>query len=136
MTPALMAALHARVFTQPRPWSEAEFAGLLTSPFVFALVEANGFLLGRVVADEAELLTLAVDPGYWGQGTGGRLVDRFVATATQRGGESAFLEVAAPNQRAQTLYARKGFALQGRRRNYYSSASGPAVDALILVRPL
>ena len=34
MTPAEMAALHARSFTTPRPWSEAEIADLLASPLV------------------------------------------------------------------------------------------------------
>lgn len=136
MTPTQMAALHVRVFTLPRPWSESEFATLLESPLVFAATEADGFLLGRVVAGEAELLTLAVNPDKWGQGIGGRLVAAFIGAATARGGESAFLEVAQSNQRAQALYARHGFTMQGRRKGYYSNAAGLVDDALILVRPL
>ena len=58
-----MAALHGASFTMPRPWSAVEFAELLASPRVFALTTgAEGLLLGRVVVDEAELLTIAVDP--------------------------------------------------------------------------
>jgi ribosomal-protein-alanine N-acetyltransferase len=134
MTPSQMAAIHALIFTLPRPWAEAEFEGLLTSPLVFALTEDAGFLLGRVVAGEAELLTLAVAPDQWGKGIGGRLVDAFIRTAKIRGGESAFLEVASLNQRAQGLYAKKGFVPQGRRKGYYSGSSGIRDDALILVR--
>ena len=58
MTPEAMAALHARTMTTPRPWSREEFAALLGSPGVFAVGEPTGFALGRVVLDEAELLTL------------------------------------------------------------------------------
>lgn len=135
MTPAQMAALHARVFSTPRPWSEAEFAELLGQPLVFAVHETAGFLLGRVIAGEAELLTLAVDPSHWGQGIGGRLVDGFIQDVAARGGESAFLEVAASNHRAIQLYARKGFVQQGLRKGYYRHSDGTGDDALILVRP-
>ncbi|RMD95053.1 MAG: ribosomal-protein-alanine acetyltransferase, partial [Alphaproteobacteria bacterium] len=63
MSPEEMAALHARVFTShPAAWSAAAFSGLLAEPSVFALEGAGAFLLARVVADEAELLTLAVAP--------------------------------------------------------------------------
>lgn len=133
MTPAELAALHARVFTTPRPWSAAEFAALLADPLVFLLSEPAGFLLGRVVAGEAELLTLAVAPEARRQGTGARLVQEFLQESARRGAESAFLEVAAPNAAARALYAAAGFAETGRRRNYYRNAEGGAEDALILV---
>jgi ribosomal-protein-alanine N-acetyltransferase len=133
MTPAQMAELHARVFTLPRPWTKPEFDTLLASPLVFCLAQPEGFILGRVVADEAEMLTLAVNPDHWGQGFGGRLVDGFLDTVRARASESAFLEVAAQNLRAQGLYARKGFLQAGRRKDYYRSKTGVAQDALVLV---
>ncbi len=134
MTPRHLAALHAACFTAPRPWSEAEFAALLDDPLVFLLTEPEaGFLLGRVVAGEAELLTLAVAPDLRRQGTGRRLVAGFLDEAARRGAESAFLEVAAPNAAARALYAAAGFAEVGRRRNYYRTPEGGAEDALILV---
>lgn len=133
MTPAAMAALHGACFTTPRPWSEAEFAALLAEPSVFALTGADGLLLGRVVAGEAELLTLAVAPAARRQGAGARLVADFLAEATRRGAESAFLEVAESNAPARALYAAAGFALAGRRRRYYSLPQGGAEDALVLV---
>jgi ribosomal-protein-alanine N-acetyltransferase len=133
MTPVQLAALHARVFTTPRPWSAAEFAALLADPLVFLLTGPAGFLLGRVVAGEAELLTLAVAPEARRQGTGARLVQGFLQESARRGAESAFLEVAAPNAAARALYAAAGFAEAGRRRNYYRSPEGGAEDALILV---
>lgn len=128
MTPADLAALHAACFTRPRPWSAAEFAALISAPGAFLLTEGGGFLLGRALADEAELLTLAVPEAARRQGTGARLLARFVTEARARGAEAAFLEVAADNAPARALYSRAGWAAAGRRRDYY----GPGADALVL----
>ncbi|MDB5659676.1 MAG: ribosomal-protein-alanine N-acetyltransferase [Cypionkella sp.] len=131
-----MAAIHAACFVTPRPWSVVDIAGTLASPFVFVLTEPHGFLIGRVVAGEAELLTLAVDPRARQRGTGGRLVDGFLAEAAARGGESAFLEVLASNLPAQSLYARKGFVQKGKRSGYYHTPDGKRLDALVLTRAI
>ena len=136
MSPAEMAVIHAACFTTPPPWSAVEIAQTLDSAFAFALTAPSGFLIGRVVAGEAELITLAVDPAARRQGIGGRLVAQFLAEAAQRGAESAFLEVAADNLPAQSLYAGKGFEQKGKRRNYYRTPAGARVDALVLARAL
>jgi ribosomal-protein-alanine N-acetyltransferase len=137
VTPAALSALHARCFTSPRPWTEAEFASLLADPLAFLMVEGDaGFLLGRAVAGEAELLTLAVAPEARRRGLGLRLVSRFLYQARLRGAESAFLEVGSDNPAAQAVYAKAGFAETGRRRGYYRSADGGLVDALVLRRVL
>ncbi len=137
MTPLDLAALHARCFATPRPWTPGEFTEILADPLVFLLVEGDaGFLLGRAVAGEAELLTLAVAPEARRRGLGQRLVSRFLYQARLRGAESAFLEVAADNDAAQAVYARAGFIPAGRRRGYYRGADGKSVDALVLRRAL
>lgn len=136
MTPAEMARLHAACFTTPRPWTEAEFAGLLAEPSVFALTRPGAILLGRAIAGEAELLTLAVDPAARRQGLAHALVQDFLAEARARAAESAFLEVAEANAPARALYAAAGFAQAGRRRGYYRLPGGGAEDALVLVRAL
>ena len=137
MTPAALSSLHARAFTTPRPWSEDEFAGWLADPLACLLVEGDaGFLLGRAVAGEAELLTVAVAPEARGRGLGRRLVSRFLYQARLRGAEVAFLEVAEDNAPARAVYAGAGFAESGRRRGYYRTPEGRAVDALVLRRVL
>lgn len=136
MTPAALADLHALCFTAPRPWSASEFADLLRNPHVFSRFVPAGFVLGRVVADEAELLTLAVDPVQRGKGLGAQLVESFLSEAKARGAESAFLEVAENNASARRLYERHGFGLAGRRKGYYGKTTGQILDALVLVRPL
>ncbi len=137
MTPEALAALHTRCFTTPRPWTAAEFEGFLADPLAFLLVEGDAaFLLGRAVAGEAELLTLAVAPEARGRGLGIRLVSRFLYQARLRQAGAALLEVAADNAAALALYARAGFVEVGRRRGYYRLPDGRAVDALVLRRAL
>lgn len=129
MTPTDLAALHAACFAaHPRPWSAAEFADLLASPLNFLLSRPQGFLLGRTVADEAELLTLAVAPAARRQGIGAALLADFAATSRVRGATVAFLEVASDNAPAIALYTGAGWSRAGQRRNYYA----PGIDALLL----
>ena len=131
MTPEAMAALHGACFTLPRPWVAAEFAAMLADPLILVLAEPGGLLVGRVVAEEAEVLTLAVAPGARRGGIGAHLVARFLDEAAARGAEAAFLEVATSNRAAIGLYQQAGFARTGIRRGYYDGT-----DALILARPL
>lgn len=134
--PAEWATLHAACFTVPRPWSEAEIAHLLASPHVFALGDSRGFMIGRAVAGESELLTLAVAPTIRRQGLGQKLVQTFLDQSRALGAESGFLEVAADNQAAIALYQRAGFAQAGKRRDYYTAPDGHKIDALVMVCPL
>ncbi len=136
MTPAEMAALHALCFRTPRPWDAAEFAQFLADPLCFALEDAEGLLIGRTVAGEAELLTLAVAPQSRRRGVGARLVNRFLYQARCRSAETAFLEVAADNAPAIALYTAAGFAPAGRRKGYYLHPDGTRCDALVMSRPL
>ena len=137
MTPEALAALHARCFRAPPPWSAADFAGFLADPLAFLLVEGDaGFLLGRAVAGEAELLTLAVAPEARRLGLGRKLVARFLYQAQLRGAVRAFLEVKADNAAAVALYESAGFTPAGRRRGYYQSTDGTRTDALVLAREL
>ena len=137
MTPAGLAALHRRCFRIPPPWSEADFAAFAADPLAFLLVEGDaGFLLGRAVAGEAELLTLAVAPESRRLGLGRKLVARFLYQARLRGAERAFLEVSAENLAAIALYESAGFAAAGRRRDYYAASEGGRIDALVMARGL
>lgn len=132
---AEMARLHQASFVLPPPWSEADLAATLAGAFAFALNRPGGFLLGQVVAGEAEVLTLAVDPALRRQGTGRALMQDFLETARARGGQTAFLEVAETNTAARALYLVMGFAPAGRRKGYYRAA-GQVVDALVMRRDL
>ena len=111
---------------------------LLRMPGCFACLHMSadevpsGMALLRVVADEAELLTIAVLPAARGQGIGAILLAEGLAEAAQRGAVRMFLEVAPGNAPAYALYERLGFSAVGRRRGYYADGS----DALVLSKCL
>ncbi len=136
MTPQALALLHAQAFTSPRPWTETEFADVLGGPGAFLLTEGEGFAVGRAIAGEAELLTLAVPQAARRQGVGRRLLARFEAKAAERGAATAYLEVAADNTAALALYAKAGWYEAGRRAGYYARQGAPSVDALVLTKAL
>ena len=136
---ARLAALQAASFDVP--WSAQALAATLAGEGVLAVVseadgEAKGFIVARVAAGEAEILTLAVDPGERRRGHGERLVAAAVDQARAAGAEAVFLEVATDNPAAIALYHKFGFTPAGRRAAYYARRESPPSDALILRRDL
>lgn len=130
--------IHAQAFL--RPWSALDIESVLTDPAVFAdAAQASrgggdllGFVLSRKAADEAEILSIAVDRRARGAGIGRALLATHAARLTQAGVRSLFLEVEESNAPARALYARAGFVQAGRREAYYRKPSGDAAAALIL----
>ena len=119
-------------------WTASQCAGLLPMPGVWLILAREGgavigLALGRAVAGEAELLLLAVRRGAQGRGIGRMLLDRFTEEAKGRGALRLHLEVREGNH-AVKLYEDFGFALVGRRRNYYSGPDGRYFDALTLAK--
>lgn len=136
MTPTELAALHAQCFEMPRPWGANEFISLLSSNGVFLVCNDAGFALGRAVAGEAELLTLAVAPAARRHGNGRQLLTAFESEALGRGTTEAFLEVAASNFAALTLYQANGYSESGRRKDYYCPPTGQKIDAILMRKHL
>lgn len=136
MSAAHLAALHKAAFDTRRAWSKAEFQDLLTKKHCHAISDSNGFSLIRVVADEAELLTLAVHPEKQNRGLGRTLLDKTIAMAATHGAAKMFLEVAADNTPAIRLYTSSGFATVGKRSQYYARSNAASVDALVMARAL
>lgn len=136
MTPEALSALHARCFTVPRPFTTAEFVTLLAAPGCFLCTVKDGFALGRTVADEADLLTLAVAPEERRKGRARQLLAKFEAQAIQQGAGTAFLDVAADNGAARALYRSAGWRETGRRRGYYRRPDGVSVDAVVMRKTL
>ena len=134
MTPGAMAAVHAAAFE--RPWDAAAFQTLIDQPGVLALGDDDGFILIRMAADEAEILTLAVRPDGRRRGLGRVLVEAAGAAARHLGAERLFLEVAQDNTAALALYRGVGFIEVGRRRAYYPRPDGTAADALVLAQEI
>ena len=100
MTVEEMAAIHKAAMTTPAAWSAPTFEGFLAFPGAILTSEARGFALGRVIADEAELLTVAVHPDARRQGIAARCLAGFEAEARTKGARRVFLEVAETNSGA------------------------------------
>jgi ribosomal-protein-alanine N-acetyltransferase len=86
--------------------------------------------------DVADVMTLAVVPGWRGRGLGDLLVGELVRRAGKSGAGSVMLEVRADNGPARRLYERHGFEEVSVRRRYYRQPDGPDVDALVMRRRL
>ena len=98
--------------------------------------QVDGYVLGRVAADEAEVLSIGVDPEARRRGLGLALLGALAARVAGMGAARLYLEVSAVNAPAIALYERCGFTRLGLRRGYYREPGRPAEDALLLGRDL
>jgi len=135
MTPAALARTYAAAFPDDRPWTETEFATLFQSPGVKLVGDDVCFLIGRLVANEAEILTLATHPDHRRKGLARTVLGAF-ERSNHPEAASIFLEVDASNTAARALYSTCGYAQVGLRRGYYKRRDRPATDALILSKNL
>ena len=129
------ADLHRISFS--KSWSDGEFEGLLASaPVITDGVGASGIVSGFVVSrrasDEAEILTIAVDPASRGRGMAKALLGYHLSRLARAGVSSLFLEVDESNAPALALYWRYGFVKIGQRTGYYARADGRRATALVL----
>jgi ribosomal-protein-alanine N-acetyltransferase len=89
--------------------------------------EVTGFLMGREVADEAEVFTFAVLPKFRRQGHGGALVSAAIEGMRSRGVKNVFLEVRESNLGAIAFYEAFGFSKVGYRKVYYTYPEEAAI---------
>ena len=123
-------------------WTRSQCAGILPMNGVLLTLarvgdegEAIGFSLTRSVADESELLLLAVMPDHQGKGIGRQLLEQFIDRARSDGATRVHLEVRDGNP-AVAMYRAAGFEPVGRRRKYYRAADGRNFDALTFARAI
>lgn len=128
--------LHSRAFPDMRGWSATEFRALIDDPATIFVALPHAFMVGRIAADEAEILTISTDPDQRRKGKAAHLLEEFEEIAKGRGAVAIFLEVASTNRAARTLYGNRGYLQVGKRPGYYSSNGSSAVDALILRKNL
>jgi [ribosomal protein S18]-alanine N-acetyltransferase len=132
---AAISAVHGRSFR--RGWDEDEIRRLLLDRNVVAQrmtlgAKLIGFILSRAAADEAEILSVAIAPGWKGRGLSRSLLDLHLRRLAGIGVRSVYLEVGESNTPARRLYRRAGFREVGRRQGYYDDGA----TALVLRRDL
>jgi [ribosomal protein S18]-alanine N-acetyltransferase len=132
---AAISALHTASFQ--RGWGEDEVYRLLIEKTVVAHRAMTGktfigFILSRMAAGEAEILSIAVAPRQRGRGFARPLLDLHLRRLAGLGTRAVFLEVDERNAAARALYRRAGFYDVGRRQGYYQTGA----SALVLRRDL
>ena len=135
----LASRLHGEAFAPlgERAWTRQDMAELLASPGAAGwAVQSDESVLGialcRVAADEAELLTIAVQSTARRRGVGRALLSAVIAHARDGGARSLFLEVGADNPAALALYGQAGFQAVGKRKAYYRRGEGAPADAVVM----
>jgi ribosomal-protein-alanine N-acetyltransferase len=123
---------------QAARWPKEVYLELPASPGGLGLAcetlgHVTGFLIGRQVADEAEVLNLAVRSASRRQGQATALLSAAFEEFRRGGATRAFLEVRASNTAAIAFYTSHGFTLCGQRKAYYRD---PVEDALCMGRNL
>jgi ribosomal-protein-alanine N-acetyltransferase len=136
---AQLAKIHAASFH--RGWGESEFESMLAerNTLVHRLRLGRriaGFIVSRIGADEAEILSVALDPRHRGRGLSRDLLLTHLGHLAGRGVRTVFLEVEENNHPARQLYQRAGFAVVGRRERYYQQVGGEQLNALLMRRDL
>ena len=131
----VMAAAFAERYGEA--WTRSQCAGILPMTGVRLVLARDdekvaGFALFRTIADDSELLLIAVDPAIQGRGIGRELLGHFIAHSKSSGAERIHLEVRDGNP-AIEVYKSAGFAQANRRRNYYRGRGGGEFDALTFV---
>lgn len=123
-------------------WTRSQLVGILPMAGVALVVARSrrrgasaGFSLARFVADEGELLLIAVHPKFQRRGVGKLLLDQFLNHAGERGLRRVHLEVRDGNPAA-SMYIANRFKPVGRRANYYCGSNGRRHDAITLAREL
>lgn len=121
-------------------WSAAQCAGMLSLSGSTLLIAREGertlgFALARSVADEGELLLIAVCPTYRRKGTGQKLVEKTIEILARKGVRKLHLEMRTDNP-ALAFYTGLGFSQVGLRRDYYRGSDGQLMDAATLSRQI
>lgn len=121
----------------PMPWSKQIFEeslqdGSQTGLAVQIDTVLIGFVIGRTVKEEAEILTLVVSKAWQRKGIGTKLLRSFLKNLVGKGTRTVLLEVKASNAVALELYKSFGFEKVGEREKYYTALEGHLRTAEVL----
>lgn len=121
------------------PWNYSVFRDCLLAGYqcLVLICERRPIAYGilSIVAGEANILNLCVDPNYRALGYGERLLDEMLDVARDADAREIFLEVRPSNLTALGLYRKKGFHQIARRPSYYQAIDGHE-DAAVLAKQL
>ena len=115
--------------------SEYSWTCFVTSPANNFVHQLQGFLLLRVIENEAEVLSIGVKKIVRRNGIGEYLIEQAKHFSTLHQLKSILLEVAETNRNAVGFYKKQGFLKIGIRNNYYVFSGKNKKNALIMHLP-
>ena len=121
--------LHKKCFPN-KPWSADDFRELQNSGCEI-IMSQNGFIVYRIVLDEAEIITIGVNPEMRRQGIASAMIGIIEKSIKNQGVKKLFLEVASNNVAGKKLYENCGFLPAGLRPKYYDG-----VDAILMSKDI
>ena len=124
-----LANLHKKCFPK-KPWSADDFRDLKRSGCEI-IMSANGFMVYRIAADEAEIITIGVNPEKRRLGIASAMIGIIEKAIKSQGVKKIFLEAASTNTPAQKLYENLGFKVVGLRPKYYDG-----IDAILMSKDI
>lgn len=135
---ATLASIHAAAFAPSgeRVWSASEMEELMLMPGTMVIVaergdDTLGFVMCRVVLDEAEILTFAVRPEEQGKGLASKILRQLLGVLKSKNVAKVLLEVREDNSTAIQTYISAGFVKIGERAGYYETQNRERMDAQI-----
>jgi len=134
---ARIAEIEASLFKN-QAWSLALIKSELERPENLVIVvkddflEVIGYIIVKILLDEAEILRFGVKKENQGKGIGEGLLMAALDVLRRSGIKKVFLEVSADNTKAQRLYEKFEFKKVGKRKDYYS----PGKPAFIMCKIL
>ncbi len=126
-----LADLYAQCFVMP--WQAKDFTVLLANAATISFVSQTGFIVGRIVGDDAEIITIGVLSAARRQGHAAQLLNTFVQQLDSA--KRIILEVNENNLPAISLYQQHGFAAVTRRPDYYY-VKDHFEDAILMIKSL
>jgi len=137
---ALLAELHHAAFSPQgeRSWGSEEFADILAIAGTSATLYRSddkpvGFVIVRTVLDEAELISIAVDPAYQSKGFAKKMLDDTIRQVKTSKISRFFLEVREDNSKALKLYRATNFKKISERKDYYKTLNGQRLNAHVFL---
>jgi len=125
---------------QETPWSDYSLMSELAdaNAFHFGIYKTTdrhllAFMLSRIILDELHIHHLCTHPDFRRKGLARKLLNHVLASARLKGVKKAFLEVAASNKAASSLYGKMGFGIDFIRERYYPAGDDAMVMSLTLI---
>jgi ribosomal-protein-alanine N-acetyltransferase len=122
-------------------WNIEQLRSMLNMPYIDVLMayaengQCAGFAITRTIAEEAEIMLIAIAPEFQRKSVGGQMLEHIISTSRNGGVKQIFLEVRS-NNGALDFYRKYGFSQIGCRKNYYKGSENNRYDALTLLKTL